>query len=104
VGLKVVYSKNSKQDLKEIYNYIRRDSLRYAQIEIKLITSAIIKLEFNPLLGKRFEKSDDELTREMVFKNYRIIYDIIGDKHILILSIHHHARLISNNPAFKGDE
>lgn len=104
MGLKVVYSKIAKQDLKEIYNYISRDSVRYAQIEIKLISSAIIKLEFNPFLGKRFEKSDDELTREMVFKNYRVIYDIIEDKHILILSIHHHARLISNNPAFKDDE
>jgi toxin ParE1/3/4 len=54
-------------------------------------------------LGKRFEKSDGEFTRELLFKNYRIVYDI-DENQINILSIHHHSRLISNNPAFKEEE
>jgi len=104
VGLKIVYSNNAKQDLKQIYNYISRDSLRYAQIEIRSIREANKKLKLNPFLGKVFERSNNGLTREQIFKNYRIIYDIIDDNIILILTIHHHARLISNNPAFKPDE
>jgi toxin ParE1/3/4 len=104
VGLNIVYTKIARLDLLEIYNYIKRDSLRYATIEIKSIRLAIKKLKFNPLIGRRFEKSNDELTRELIFKNYRIIYEIFLDKQIVILSIHHHARLISNNPAFKDDD
>jgi toxin ParE1/3/4 len=104
MGLKIVYSKISLQNLQEVYDYIKRNSLHYAKHETQLIRTAIKKLKVNPLLGKVFEKSDSEFTRELIYINYRIIYDIIEDKEILILSIHHHARLISNNPAFKDDE
>ncbi|WP_158994345.1 type II toxin-antitoxin system RelE/ParE family toxin [Mucilaginibacter sp. L196] len=104
MGLKIVYSKISLQNLREIYDYIRRNLPYYAKYEIQLIRTAIKKLKDNPLLGKVFEKSEDEFTRELIYRNYRIIYDIIQDKEINILSIHHHARLISNNPAFKDDE
>jgi toxin ParE1/3/4 len=104
VGLNIVYTRIARLDLSEIYNYIKRDSLRYATIEIKAIRVAIKKLKLNPLIGRRFEKSNDELTRELIFKNYRIVYEIVLDKQIVILSIHHHARLISNNPAFKDDD
>jgi toxin ParE1/3/4 len=85
VGLKVIYSKISRQDLREIYNYIRRDSLYYARREIKLIRSAIQKLKLDPFIGKKFEKSDDEFTRELILKNYRTIYDVVGDKQIIII-------------------
>jgi addiction module RelE/StbE family toxin len=104
VGLKIIYSKFALQDLKEIYDYIRKDSFHYAKKEEAAIRLVIKKLKLTPLLGKRFEGSKDELTRELIFKNYRIIYDIVPDDRIHILSIHHHARLISNNPAFKDHE
>jgi toxin ParE1/3/4 len=104
VGLAIHYSKIARLDLKTMYDYIRRDSFHYAQKEIKSIHIAIQKLKSNPLLGRRFEKSDDESTRELIFKNYRIVYDIISDKEINILTIHHHARLIANNPAFTDED
>lgn len=80
MGLTVVYSKIARQDLKEIYNYIRRDSRHYALREVESIRFAIRKLKLNPLMGRRFEKSDDEFTRELIFKNYRVVYDIDADK------------------------
>jgi toxin ParE1/3/4 len=46
---------------------------------------------------------NDENFREFIFRNYRIIYKA-SPAQINILSIHHHSRLISNNPAFKGEE
>ena len=103
MDLKIVYSKLSLYDLKGIYDYIRRDSLRYSQREIKLIRAAIQQLKKHPLMGRKFENANDELTRELIFKNYRIVYDIIPDKQINILTIHHHSRLIANNPAFKPE-
>jgi toxin ParE1/3/4 len=99
----LTYSKIAQQDLKEIYSFIRRGSIHYAREELRLIREAVKKLKIDPLLGKRFEKSDSEFTRELLFKNYRIVYDI-DEKQINILSIHHHSRLISNNPAFKEEE
>jgi len=104
MGLTIVYSKIAKQDLAEIYKYISRDSVYYAKREIALIRAAIKKLKLNPLLGRRFEKSVDEFTRELIFQNYRIVYDIEEGTRLIILTIHHHSRLISNNPAFKDEE
>jgi addiction module RelE/StbE family toxin len=104
VGLTIIYSKIARRDAAGIYNYISRDSVYYAKREIKLIKAAIKKLKLQPLLGKKFEKSEDENTRELIFRNYRIIYDIVGDRQIVILSIHHHSRLLANNPAFKDEE
>jgi len=104
VELKVIYSSTAKRDLKEIYTYISRDSIRYAKREIELIRFSVKKLKSNPFIGRKFEKFDDELTRELIFKNYRIIYDIVVDRQIIILSVHHHARLIGNNPAFRDED
>jgi toxin ParE1/3/4 len=104
VGLITIYSNIALQDLREIYKYIRRDSLHYAQREVQSIRSAIQKLKLNPLTGRKFEKSDDEFTRELIYKNYRIVYDIIDNNQIIILTIHHHARLIANNPEFKDED
>jgi toxin ParE1/3/4 len=104
VGLTIVYSQIARRDASEIYNYISRDSVYYAKREIKLIKAAVKKLKLQPLLGKKFKKSEDENTRELIFRNYRIIYDIVGNKKIIILSIHHHSRSLANNPAFKDED
>ncbi len=102
--LKIIFSRLALHDLKEIYNYISKDSVKYAHREVQLIRSAASKLKSNSLLGRKFEKLDDELTRELIFKNYRIIYSIAMNEQIVVLSIHHHSRLIANNPAFKPEE
>jgi plasmid stabilization system protein ParE len=57
-----------------------------------------------PLSGRVVPELNNENLRELIFRNYRIIYEIIPDKQINILTIHHHARLVSNNPAFKDEE
>jgi len=89
--------------LKAIHNYINRDSLFYAKREVKLIRSAANNLKTAPLIGRTFERYDNENVRELIFKNYRIVYEI-ELKRIVILSVHHHSRLISNNPAFRDEE
>jgi len=99
----IVYSEIATRDLKNIYNYIAKESKHYAKIELKLIREFVRKLKFNMRMGKNFERLDESV-REIVFKNYRIIYEIISPTQIVILSIHHHARSIANNPAFNDDE
>jgi toxin ParE1/3/4 len=102
--VKIVLSKTARFDLKEIVDYIKRDSIKYALLEKQKIQDAIDKLPKQPLSGRIVPELGNENLRELIFRNYRIIYEIISDKQINILSIHHHARLISNNPAFKGEE
>ena len=93
MGLIIVFSLIAKDDLKNIFEYIKRDSVVYARKEITAIRFVTNRLKANQYLGKKFENFNNEFVRELVFKNYRIIYEII-DQRIVILTIHHHARLI----------
>lgn len=102
--VKIILSKTARLDLKEIVDYIKRDSIRYAILEKQKIQAAIDKLPTRPLSGRVVPELNNENLRELIFRNYRIIYETVSEKQINILSIHHHARLISNNSAFKDEE
>ncbi|MDB4924205.1 type II toxin-antitoxin system RelE/ParE family toxin [Mucilaginibacter sp.] len=102
--VKIVLSKTARSDLKEIVDYIKRDSIKYSFLEKKKIEDAINNLPKQPLSGRIVPELNNEKLRELIFRNYRIIYEIASEKQINILTIHHHARLISNNTAFRNKE
>jgi toxin ParE1/3/4 len=104
MAVSILYSKISERDLRDIFEYIKKGSVRYAKLEVTYVKRFIKKLKYDAYLGKQFEKSDSEAVREVVFKNYRIIYEIISENKILILTIHHHARSLGGNPAFGTEE
>ena len=100
---KVIYLEIAIQDLASIYKYISHDSIKYAKLEVKKIKSFCESLIEHPMKGRYYETRRGKEIRCAVFKNYIIFYGVERDQ-IEILSIHHHSRLISNNPAFKDDE
>ncbi|HCN84765.1 MAG TPA: hypothetical protein DIT07_14280 [Sphingobacteriaceae bacterium] len=97
--MKIIYSKLAVFDLKSIYDFIRKDLFPYAVKEVKSIRTVINALKSQPNIGKFFEIQNKETIRELVYKHYRIIYEITSDK-IEILSIHHSARLLENDSLF----
>lgn len=103
MGLKVTYLKPAILDLKSIYEYIGQDSKKYARLEVQKIKSFVDSLKNFPLKGKYYQTIKDQEIRSIVFRNY-IIFHSITTTHIKVLSIHHHARSIARNPAFKEDE
>ncbi len=102
--VQIVLSKIAKQDLKDIVNYIKNGSVHYAHLENQKIKEAIDQLSYQPMLGRVVPEQDDDTLRELVFRNYRIIYTFLQNSTIQILTIHHHARLLSNNPALDETE
>jgi toxin ParE1/3/4 len=102
--VQIVLSRIAKQDLKDIVDYIKRNSVHYAYLENKKIQEAIDQLSYQPLIGKVLPEQEDINLREMIFRNYRIIYQIEDNTKIQILTIHHHSRLLANNPAIKDEE
>jgi plasmid stabilization system protein ParE len=102
--VKIVFSASARLDLKEIIDYIKRDSEYYATLEKVRIIAAIDKIPLQIFAGRIAPELDNPKIREVIFRNYRIIYDVVSDKQINILSIHHHSRLIGNNPAFNSAE
>jgi toxin ParE1/3/4 len=74
--VKIIFSPLARFDLKEIIEFIKRDSLRYAILESKKIQAAINGLTKHPLMGRIVPEIEDERYRELIFRNYRIIYRI----------------------------
>lgn len=91
--VKVKWSKDSIEDLKEICEFIALDSPYYAKIFNDRIFELVEHLESFPKIGRRVPESDDQNVRELIYKSYRIIYQIKED-HLEIITIIHGSRLL----------
>jgi toxin ParE1/3/4 len=79
-------------DLRSIYEFIARDSKKFAKIEVIKIKLRTKVLKDKPFIGKQVRERNDSRIRELIEGNYRIIYKVIDDKRIDILTIHHGTR------------
>lgn len=82
----------ARNDLKAIFEYISKDSKKYAKLEILKIKSRTQILKVQPLIGKEVIESGNIDVRELVEGNYRIIYKMVDNDSIDILTIHHCSR------------
>lgn len=88
----------AKDDLKSIAGYISRDSKKYAKLQVLRIRNRTYLLKSQTHLGKIVAEIDRENIRELIEGRYRIIYKIVSENQIDILTIHHTARdLIRRN-------
>jgi toxin ParE1/3/4 len=102
-SIKINILPSAKEDMIAIVNYIAKGSKRFADLEKQLIIKAIGKLYDFPDLGLPFNYRSIN-ARELIYRNYRIIYRYKTETLLEILTIHHHARSIGNNPAFKDGD
>ena len=83
---------SAKNDLKDIYDYISLDSVRYAKLQITKIQKRTEILKTFPNSGKVVPEINDLTVKEITEHNYRIIYKIINKNQVDILLIHHGVR------------
>ena len=91
--VKVKWSDDSINDLKEICKFIASDSPHYANVFNNRIFEMVEHLELFPEIGRRVPESDDPNVKEMIYKGYRIIYQI-KKNYLEIISIIHGSRLL----------
>lgn len=88
-------------DVESIAEFIAHDSKHFASIQIeKFFLRAEILADY-PLSGRIVPEAGDTTIRELIEGNYRIIYRVVSEARIDILTIHQSQRLLSNNPLFK---
>lgn len=83
-------------ELNQIGEFISNDSVRYAEITVTELFSATDILELYPRRGSVVPMFQNDNVRQLIKGSYRIIYLIIDDDSIDILTVHHGSRLISN--------
>jgi addiction module RelE/StbE family toxin len=84
------------ENLNDIGDYIEKDSFRYAEIVVNSLFDSTEILEQHPLAGRMVPEFNDKNIRELIRGNYRIIYKVLNESRIDILTIHHSARLLNN--------
>jgi len=96
--VKVIWTDQSIDDINNIAEFIAKDSFKYAQIQVNTFFDLALLLEKSPKMGRRVPETNDDSIRELITGSYRIIYKIRTEKEILIITVHHSSRLMTNNP------
>lgn len=98
----IVWSYRSIKDIDEIATFISKDSIQYAEEYVKLFFEKARGLEKYPHSGRPVPELGLSSIRQILCDRYRIIYEIMDDNKIGIITIHHQSRLLKNNPAVKN--
>ena len=92
---KIIWTYKSYEDYNSIIEFIAIDSERFASIMAKKIWREIKRIEKNPKEARMIPESGYlEEIREFILVQYRIIFQLKGEKAYL-LTIHHSSRDLS---------
>jgi addiction module RelE/StbE family toxin len=92
--VKIEWTEPALSDLENIRDYIRGDSEYYAARFVERIIEAIENLERFPEMGRSVPEVEGENARELLFRNYRIVYRVEPER-ILVLTVIHASRDLS---------
>ena len=84
----VKWSKPAQIDLKQIHDYIARDSKFYAQKVSLEIVDKSEKLNKFPEVGRIVPEIGDPNIRELLIYSYRLVYEVFPDKVEVLALIH----------------
>lgn len=90
--VEINWTVQAKNDLKDILEYISKDSKRYAKLQVNRIRQRTQVLKSQIYSGKVVAEIDKRNIREVVEGNYRIIYKVVTETRLDILTVHHAAR------------
>ena len=90
--VQIKWTNRALNDLREIHEFIAKDSPRYAQIQIEKIQKAVSNLAVFPSLGRQVPEFSHLPYREVLVGNYRVLYRE-EEKRVLVMSVVHGRRL-----------
>ena len=91
--MRLIWSLQAIEDVEAIRTYVARNSEQYANLLIDRIIAAVDRLEGFPLSGRVVPEVGDESLREVIYRNYRIVYRLKPEI-IEVVTVFHAARLL----------
>lgn len=85
----VIWTTPAKADLKDVYNYIAKDSRFYAKKVVQEVREKAEQADQHPMTGKIVPEVGDEAIREFHLYSYRIIYEIKNTDNKEVLAVVH---------------
>jgi plasmid stabilization system protein ParE len=93
----IVWTEGARQDLKDIVEYISRDSKGYAQSFALHLSERVGRLEAFPESGALISEDPEGAVRQVVVGNYRVLYRSAGSQ-VFVLAVVHGARDLGSTP------
>jgi plasmid stabilization system protein ParE len=89
----VRWSSQAQKDLEAISDYYRAVSSSYAERFEEQVLATARRLEVFPRSGRVIPEAEDEYLREVMYREYRIMYHVDdAEKEVLILTVLHSSR------------
>lgn len=93
--VQIEWTESASADLQQIFEYIKRGSARYARLTIERITKSTSRLARFPELGQVLPEHPTVSYRQLVVRNYRVIYrfDPAAER-VFVVAVVHGSRLL----------
>lgn len=88
----VRWTPQARADLAAIRAFLARESPRYAEVLEDAILDATARLSAFPRLGRSVPEVGDDALREIVYRSYRIVYVVVDDDDVDVLTVFHSSR------------
>ncbi len=86
MAFKIIWSKEAREDLREIVTFIAQDNPTAAESFGYLLISKIDVLAQFPQIGRVVPEEQNENIREIIFRSYRIVYQTLVEKQIVAIA------------------
>lgn len=86
--MNIQWSRQARQDLRAIHEFIARDSEHYARLQIKRLIERVEYISRMPAMGHRVHEFPELDLRETHQENYRIIYAHEADELQVVTIVH----------------
>ena len=94
--VQINWTNQAVSDLKNIFEFIASDSEYYAKREVSRLKLRTEHIKLFLRIGRVVSEIEDPNIREIIEGRYRIVYKIIQENEVDILTVHHSARLDLN--------
>jgi toxin ParE1/3/4 len=85
----ILWTEQAQADLAAIHAFIGQDSAHYASVTVRQLIAAVDQLAGFPESGRAVPEFEDPQVREIIRRSYRIVYRLVADDLVHVLTIHH---------------
>jgi toxin ParE1/3/4 len=86
------WTERAQDDLAAIRAFVEVSSPHFAEVIVRRLLHAVDRLQDFPQSGRTVAECSSPEVREVVLPPYRIVYRIVSEQEIHILTVHHGAR------------
>ena len=89
------WTERAKEDLRNIAEFISRDLVYYAEKQLIKLYQSVAVLYEHAEIGRPVPEYEMPNLRQLLVSQYRLIYYIVNDSRINIVTVHHSARILN---------